>query len=268
MSAGVVLDARHRDGIVAVREAASKALTAAIDATEEVNAAARGDVKARRDDMKAKRTVLNDSLADLKLGTAPVDFLPEFDWQAVPFVSDWAADGILISRDDDEQSASYFCAGPGESGTALNIAVQGPAFARNSGAAPTQVFDQSPMLLDDVYLLLRAILDSSGAAYSFQYTPTSGRIISELSDPARNWAAVPDRKYPSDDSGLSVSELGTVVYAWRIGRVMDVQAVKSPRMKVKLNVCISPMSRLDLVERFDNELIGSKRGVVLNTPSP
>jgi hypothetical protein len=256
-SSGVILGPHtSRTDIIEVRERAQRRLEEAIDDTTLLQERMLTNVDAKLKKLKGAKISLEDSIADLKqINTNEFDFKPEFDWQALRFVGDWVPDGILMSRDDDEHNSSFFQAGPGESGTMLNIAVQGPAAVRNSesDSSSMQVFDTSPMLMDDLYILLIAVpsLDTGGniVHYSFQYKPTTGRILSELTDGKKGSSTRPRREYPSN-GGLSLEALAATVHAWRIGRVMDVNAVKSPRRKITANVSILPLTLQDLEERF------------------
>ena len=89
-------------------------------------------------------------------------FLPHYDWVSVPFLRDWTPDGVLMSRDDDEHNSSEFCAGGGEAGVMMNVALQGPASIRNCShsridSTPMdffQLYDPQPRVRDNLYLCL------------------------------------------------------------------------------------------------------------------
>jgi hypothetical protein len=210
-----------------------------------------------------------DETRKLRRSQAGALFIPAFDWQAVPFLSEWSPDGILKSRGDDEHNASYFHSGGGDSGIDMNVAVQGPTTARNSmrnsfDKTPhefAQVFDPEPRAMDNVYLLLVAQEEydtppppaaRTFKGYSFRLVPTSARIIEELEPrPNRNyWQTNPEACFPQHDGGLSFNTIANTVFAWRIGSVMDSSASTLSEQKITVNVNILPVSLYALTTRF------------------
>jgi len=206
---------------------------------------------------------------ELMTSSANALFIPEHDWQAVPLLSEWSPDGILKSRGDDEHNASYFHAGGGDSGVDMNVAVQGPTVARNSGSnlfdgTPheyAQVFDPQPRAMDEVYLLL--VCDEEWhtpplpappkfKGYSFRLVPTSARIIEELEPRPRSsfWKDHPEDVFPGNGSGINYNTIESAVFAWRIGSVMDICANTQAEQKITINVNIRPVSLYSLVARF------------------
>lgn len=191
-------------------------------------------------------------------------FDPFTDIFSLPFFKTWSPDGLLMSRDDDEQNASYFHAGGGDSGVMLNIAVQGPAYARNTSAQDYtyQVFDPEARIRDSLFLLVVAKKNTDDAgnfkSISFQLRPTSSRIIEEL---VRRGAATP---YPTTgypiEKCISWVDLTSAVFGWKVGSVMDNAAATHPENKFQINVSISSMTIFDLREMFGNE-VGSNVNV-------
>lgn len=194
-----------------------------------------------------------------------IEFIPDVDWRAVSFLNEWGPDGMLMSRDDDEQNASYYHAGGGDSGTMLNIAIQGPAATRNAfdhkySKAPVhkfsseqgefwQVFDPEPRIRDTLYLVLicKKVEDAAGNLlhFSFYYKPTSERIIDEWRRRHRLGAVQnPDSGWPVA-SCISYTELRHACAVWRVGTVMDNRLVKHPEVKIQVNVSISEMTLLE-----------------------
>eukprot|EP00966_Prymnesium_polylepis_P199823 4631022-Prymnesium_polylepis.1 len=103
--------------------------------------------------------VLEDAIAKVESNDPTAVLVPQYDLFALSFFKEWTPDGILISRDDDEQNASYFHAGGGDSGVVLNVAIQGPAYTRNSKTAQNvpddvQLFDPEPRIRDALYLMV------------------------------------------------------------------------------------------------------------------
>lgn len=187
--------------------------------------------------------------------------LPVYDLFSLSFFKDWTPDGILMSRDDDEQSASYFHAGGGDSGVALNVAIQGPAYARNSKGTQdldknVQMFDPEPRIRDAVYLLVICYYSTNDAGdflnYGFQLKPTSARIIEALVQ-IGDGTSDPDREYPVE-GGLTWNELKYCAFAWQIGTVMDNNAAGKTRPQLQLNVSISPLPFYKMWALFGNKI--------------
>lgn len=206
-----------------------------------------------------------------------IEFIPDVDWRAVSFLNEWGADGMLMSRDDDEQNSSYYHAGGGDSGTMLNIAIQGPAATRNcfnhkfssEQGEFWQVFDPEPRTRDTLYLVLicKKVDDDAGnfQHFSFYYKPTSERIIDEWMYRHKLGAVQnPDSGWPVA-SCISYTELVHACAVWRVGTVMDNRLVKHPEVKIQVNVSISEMTLLEFRSlHFTGGFIGSGyRGTIL-----
>lgn len=204
-------------------------------------------------------TELNNETTLLQTNDPTAVFLPHYDWAAVPFLSDWTPDGILVSRDDDEHNSSYFESGGGESGIMMNVAVQGPASTRNCthsrvDSTPlefVQLFDAEPRVRDNLYLCLlcEEKLDGVGnfEAYAFTLKPTSSRILEELSKPY--YAANVDTPYPNKH-GMTHDELSRLVFAWRIGSIMDNRETTLAEPRVRINVAILPVNVFTMARRY------------------
>lgn len=210
---------------------------------------------------KDEISFLESETKKLKDRDADARFIPVYDWAAVPFLSDWLPDGVLLSRDDDEFNADYFQRGGGDSGTVMNVVVQGPTFCRNAKTSNmektphefAQLFDPEPRVRDQIFLLLLCVevLDDANKfqSYAFTYKPTSARILEELGRKTQNgtfvWETKPDVPYP-DMHGLTYNEATTVVAAWRIGTVMDNKATGMSEPKITINVNIEHVNPYDL----------------------
>ena len=267
-TAGARLDETHKAKIVDNREKMLKEFDALKTFLEqEIDAASKRNQGALTDSLKEaynfcmlQLTFLEQETDNLKKrleqdkSSSVGDLiLPYFDWRAVPFLSDWSPDGVLLSRDDDEYNSDYFKAGGGDSGTLLNVVLQGPTFLRNAtqytgdakDSAQAQLFDSEPRPLDDCLLLLlcKETLDANDAinGYTFAFKLTSRRILEELGKPtsaATNlWEQMPDRPYPNAE-GLTFNQAKRVVASWRIGKVMDSNVTNMTERKVTLNVAI------------------------------
>jgi len=204
-------------------------------------------------------TELNDETALLQTNDPKAVFLPHYDWAAVPFLSAWTPDGVLVSRDDDDHNSSYFESGGGESGIMMNVAMQGPASTRNCthsrvDSTPVefvQLFDPEPRVRDNLYLCLLCEEKLNGAgdfeAYAFTLKPTSSRIIEELSKPY--YAANVNTPYPSQH-GMTYDELSRLVFAWRIGSIMDNRETTLADPRVRINVGILPVNIFTMASRY------------------
>lgn len=265
-ASGVLLDGGNTSEILNVRRRELRAIMSTLQSAEvdAYHLANRSSPPRPNIDLQNSITRMNIYYEELRGGTVELEegrstvFLPHADWKAVPFLSDWSPDGILMSRDDDEQSASFFAAGSGESGVVFNVAVQGPAAVRNSnGDELSQAFDPDPRVMDFLYLLLvcNEALDALGAfkGFSFRLKPTSGRLLEEAANPKRAWSDRPAEEHPSVGY-LSYDHVSNTVFAWRVGRVMDTNAA-SGKLRSYTNVC--PLSLFDLQERFGAR-VGSK----------
>jgi len=211
------------------------------------------NIKLSKDEFEDEVSALQIEINKLENNDPDSTFIPCYDWMAVPFLSDWLPDGVLLSRDDDEYNADYFHAGGGDSGTVMNVVIQGPTFARNSSTnnadttphAFAQLFDPEPRICDHVYLVLicEKVNDDAGnfKAYSFRFKPTSSRIIEELGRKNSSgdlvWASKADTGYPNMHC-LTHTEATNIAAAWRIGTVMDNRASTMSEAKITANVNI------------------------------
>lgn len=222
-------------------------------------------LKKRRDGLKQEYESFLRVTQELKTGGSTYDLNPFTDWRAFDALQDWAVDGVLISKDDDEQNASAFHAGGGDSGVALNIAVQGPAALRNAPSqrlmdeselnSPSmqQLVDPSARIGDVVYLLLicneRLRADGKLEGFTFSYAPASMRLIRELSQ----------HKSASSKAGygsLTIQQLRRCVGATEIGKVMDSSLVSGSHAKLKINVNVRQLGLMELAETFDSNVFG------------
>ena len=196
---------------------------------------------------------LRNGIKALDKGTKAFSYLPFVDWKAVSMLRDWAPDGVLLNRDDDEQNASYFHAGAGDSGTVLNIGVQGPVALRNvvrepygTAADDDQMLDPDPWVLDTAYILLVASInkDATGAfvSYTYQFKLSTARIISTLSERIMKSPAVLNDKsgYPTRHC-ISAYDVAHTVAVWKLGKIMDNKLVTGTYAKMRINVCIEEM---------------------------
>lgn len=187
-TSGVLLDGSNASEVLNVRRRELRGIMSTLQSAEveAYHLANRSSPPRPNIELQQSITRMNIYYEELRGETVELEegrqtvFLPHVDWKAVTFLSDWSPDGILMSRDDDEQSASFFATGPGESGIVFNVAVQGPASVRN-GDDLSQAFDPDPRVMDFLYMLLvcNEVLDASGAfnGFSFRLKPTSGRLL-------------------------------------------------------------------------------------------
>lgn len=196
------------------------------DATDAELDALKGEIKRLEDPATAPPT-----LDEVKLTT---------DWAAVTALSEWSPDGVLYGVDDDALDVET----PHDArddGVLLNVAIQGPTPTRNTAWqiekthtvrdwAP-QFIDDRPIIMDAVFLGLVAkeLKDETGTqtGWGFHYKLFTGRQALLFSDDT-----------PSAH-GPTVEEFRSMVTAWKIGRIMDTNAVGDAEYKkVTLNVCI------------------------------
>lgn len=180
--------------------------------------------------------------------------MPLYDWSALSMVTDWTPDGVLLSKDSNEDGQSDFHAGGGESGTVLNIAIQGvcslrnsaqSAFDRPSGVGVDQVVDPDAWTMDYVYLLLVAVeVEAPEGSWTMKFVPSSGRIISLLStrisqDPGRMGL---EDGYPNSHC-ISHKDVACTVAVWRVARIMDTKETvgKHAAMRVNVSICALDM---------------------------
>lgn len=263
---GTLLTRDMRDKILVVRKAERDAINdrgsdmlSEVRHSQQHRRPVNGDLYSALVDLATAFNELGDEIGKLERNDPTAVFLPTFDWAAVPFLGEWSPDGLLVSRDDDEQNASYFHSGGGDSGVMMNVAVHGPATARNSVAnkaesRPTefaQIFDSEPRVRDDLYMCLvcEENKDDAGdfVAYSFRLKPTSSRIVEELS--RAHWQANPNSAYPNEN-GTTAGEVANTVFAWRIGSIMDHRQSTLTEPKIQVNVAILPVTLFELHERF------------------
>jgi hypothetical protein len=263
---GTLLTRDMRDRILAVRKAERNAIddrgwsmVQEVRHSQQHRRPINSDLYSSLVDLATTLDELEDEIAKMERSDPTAVFLPTFDWAAVPFLGEWTPDGLLVSRDDDEQNASYFHSGGGDSGVMMNVAVHGPATARNSVTNKAesrpmefaQIFDSEPRVRDDLYMCLvcEENTDDAGdfVAYSFRLKPTSSRIVEELS--RAHWQANPNLAYPNEN-GTTAGEVANTVFAWRIGSIMDNRQSTLTEPKIQVNVAILPVTLFELHQRF------------------
>ena len=207
------------------------------------------------------------------------EFIPIIDWRGVRALRDWCPDGVLMSRDDDEQDASYYHAGGGDSGCMLNIAIQGPATVRNGlisrysrdAAEFAQLLDPEPRIRDTMYLLLVCKQEFDEAVnithLSFKYKTTSARIIEhwqELHDKKKDTGVSvqnPNIPWPVPES-VSYEDLTMTVAMWKLGTVLDNRTATHPEVKFRMNVCVEEVPLFGLLTWWGGGMIASAAGSI------
>jgi hypothetical protein len=225
---------------------------------------AKGDLKAaeNRGATDAELKAIGDEIKRLEDPVTPLPTLDDVDlttdWKAVIVLSEWTPDGVLYGVDDDALDVET----PHDArddGVLLNVAVQGPTPMRNTAWqiertrtvqdrandplhvqhlqhvpsrdwAP-QFVDDRPLIMDSVFVGLVAVelKDAGGArtGWAFGYKLFTGRQALLFSDGA------PSAHGPTAD------EFRSIVTAWRIGRIMDTNAVgDAENRRFSLAVCI------------------------------
>jgi len=203
----------------------------------------------------------------LLLDHGHADALPQYDWQVVPVLSNWTLDGILMSRDDDEYSASDTHATRADSGVVLNVAIQGHAAVRNQAehavghgrkGAFTQMFDDKPKMGDTLYLLLIASRqggDDGAECLRFEFKPSCRSVIDQhvsstrKDSRGRGGNPVQDTPVPSE-GGLTLRELRHVCAAWKIGVVTDAALVVGKHRRLGVHVDTKPVTLAQLRALF------------------
>lgn len=193
--------------------------------------------------------------------------LPQFDWKAVPLLQHWSLDGILLSRDDDEYSASAFHATRADSSVVLNVAIQGHAAVRNqsehafghgSEGAFAQMFDEWPKVGDVLYLLLIASRQGGKDEQDhlrFRFKPScrsiiDGHVRSTWKDRhGRGGLPFQDAPVPAK-GGLTLRELRHVCAGWKIGVVTDAALVVDKHRRLGVHVDSRPMTLAQLRASF------------------
>lgn len=239
--------ANHRPGYTTIDFSGSNAdelgrrilrLRAADTKAELKNAEQRGD-----DD--AKLDALKDAIKQLEDPTAPLPTLDDVnvltDWPAVVALSEWTPDGVLYGVDDDalDMETPHDAR---DDGVLLNVAIQGPTPMRNTAwqvertQTPrdwaAQFIDDRPIIMDTVFVGLVATPMKNGAGdltgWSFKYKLFSGRQALLFSD------GTPSAHGPTAD------EFEHMVTAWKIGKIVDTNAVSEAEYKkVTINVAIN-----------------------------
>lgn len=281
-----------RAKIVKVREAEIAALDDVVAAEESLlkrlesnnnkGAAGREAFEAQESTLiklKQARDDLKNSVSRLNSGKE-TDFVPVFDWPSFPLLSSWAVDGVLLSRDDDEQNASSFHSGGGDSGVALNIAVQGPCALRNAASSrlaleadPNSPFlqqfvDPNVRICDTVYMMLicnPVEKEDGSTGFSFEFKPTSTRVLEDLA--ARRASG---RVYPEGRGGvLNMEQYERCVAAVKMGRIFDSRLVSGGvNAKIGINTSVSQLGIVDLMklsETFDG--MGEEIGIKYKIPA-
>ena len=208
---------------------------------------ARGDFKVaeQRGASKAELDALEAYIKRLEDPTTPLPTLDGVDlttdWAAVTVLSEWTPDGVLYGVDDESLDVDS----PHDArddGVLLNVAIQGPAPMRNTAWqiertrstrdwAP-QCIDDRPLIMDSVFVGLVSV-ELKGAkdtlkGWSFKYKLFTSRQALLFSD------GVPSAHGPTNE------EFRNMVTAWRIGRIMDTNAVSDKEdRRVAINVCVN-----------------------------
>lgn len=214
------------------------------------------------DTLKNAREQLKDSVLMLESGEE-TEFVPVFDWASFPLLSSWAVDGVLLSRDDDEQNASSFHSGGGDSGVALNIAVQGPCALRNAASSRLaleadpnspylqQFVDPNVRICDTVYMMLicNPVTKKDGSTgFSFEFKPTSTRVLEDLSARLESARADPEGR----GGVLNMEQYKRCVSAVKVGRIFDSRLVSGGvNAKVGINTSVSQLGIVDLMKLLE-----------------
>jgi hypothetical protein len=227
---------------------------------------ARGDVKVaeQRGALKEEINRMEKEIEILEKPATPLPTLDDVDlttdWRAVTVLSEWTPDGVLYGVDDESLDVDS----PHDArddGVLLNVAIQGPAPMRNTAWqiertrstrdwAP-QCIDDRPLIMDGVFvgLIATELKDSDGKrkGWSFKYKIFTGRHALLFSD------GTPSAHGPTNE------EFEHMVTAWRIGRIVDTNAVSDKEdRRVAINVCVNewPMRSIkkpDGVEQKEKE---------------
>ena len=189
-------------------------------------------------------------------GTAhPLD-----DWRRVPMLAEWRLDGVSLGIDTEENTSQL-----------VHVAVAGVC------RQVVNVFGGAPFALEELFMGLVATLEvraGGGDRYTFQYVPFGGRLL----DASAQW---PDGAHPllRRDPLSGASGVERLVGAWRVGRVVDLAAVRDKtRDEHNLSVALG-VEWLDwraLQCKYPDALVGEElfekgvlptEGVLFNWPS-
>ena len=207
---------------------------------------ARGDLKVaeQRGALKPELDALKDEIKRLEDPTTAPPTLDGVDlttdWAAVTVLSEWTPDGVLYGVDDDALTMET----PHDArddGVLLNVAIQGPTPMRNTAWqiettrspldwAP-QCIDDRPLIMDSVFVGLVATelrtKDDKLTGWAFKYKLFTSRQALLFSD------GTPSAHGPTAD------EFEHMVTAWRIGRIMDTNAVSDAEdRRITLNISV------------------------------
>ena len=286
-SPGTVLSNKHIDRMLVVRDRVLRGLKESRNVLQdEVDFAQKRGITNQSmedslQDTKDEISFLEAEIAALKSkDKSSARFVPTYDWAAVPVLSDWLPDGVLLSRDDDEFNSDFFQKGGGDSGTVMNVVLQGPTFCRNSKSNQmesqplefAQLFDPEPRVRDQVFLLLvcEEVVNDKGdfQYYGFRYKATSARVLEELGRVTQSgqsvWETKPDTPYP-DMNGLTYKEAKNTIGAWRIGSIMDNKATNMSEPKITINVNIEFVSAYNLWRKCGDHVGSSYAPWMLKT---
>ena len=211
---------------------------------------ARGDVKVaeHRGDSKAELDLLKAEVDRLEDPATPPPGLDDVDlttdWRAVTVLSEWTPDGVLYGIDDESLDVDS-PHNARDDGVLLNVAIQGPTPVRNTAWqiekthtvrdwAP-QSIDDRPLIMDGVFvgLIATELKDSYGKrkGWSFKHKLFTGRQALLFSD------GTPSAHGPTNE------EFEHMVTAWRVGRIVDTNAVSDREdRRVAINVCVNEWS--------------------------
>ena len=162
---------------------------------------------------------------------------PFTDWPAVVVLSEWTPDGVLYGMDDDALRLES----PHDArddGVLLNVAIQGPTPMRNTAwqiektNSPwdwaAQFIDSTPIVMDSVFVGLVSQKLPGDQGWAFNYKIFTGRQALAFAEGL------------DFSKGPSSTEFKNMVTAWKIGKIMDTNAVSNAEdRRIVVNVSIS-----------------------------
>jgi len=166
---------------------------------------------------------------------------PEIDWMAVPALSNWTPDGVLLNTDRVKEVISELLPTAVDNELLLNVVVQGPCPLRNDKHAKDgQFFQQDAKAGDSLYLCIVHRRDAKTGEVSFRLKPCAGGQMQTLFDLTASSASAITllaEKDEADGSTFGAQDLLHTVAAWRIGRVVDTRLVTNvPQRRMGLSV--------------------------------
>ena len=261
---------RHYEGLLEGAEhdyEAAKLFYEKIMFDHPASAATLSQLEAKKVAMEAKLTGAKAALPTL----APNRQDPECDWMALPGITQWTLDGVLISADDevdvDDTNQPQLSR---DDGILMNVAVQGPTAMRNTAwqvenfrethEYDTQHVDESISVLDKIFvgLFQVPVRDDAGTLTSiaFQYHLFSGRQLFVLHIATKLPAVLPHKVPGPFAEGPTELEFANLVGAWRVGSVMDRRLTTDTERQMLVNVCVEwyTASRLEAEFEVQDEI--------------